>query len=349
MNEGRVSYAGKRVYIGIDVHRAFFVASCICEGDVVKRCRLLATGRAVISLIAKWFPESEVRTCYEAGYSGFWLHRELESAGIRNIVVHPAAIKVAANDRVKTDKRDSLKMAQQLSSGQLRGVRVPSKEEEYRRLLARTREQLIRARRRIQAQIRMRLHQFGLLPEELRGVLRLKDARQILATIDGELQFSIERLCAVWEHLEAELKRINQRLVEQAGADPLDAIYRSVPGIGPLASRVLSNELGDMSRFPNVKALYSFTGLTPGEYSSGNSVHRGHISRQGNSRLRYVLVEAAWKAIRKDKSLLAQFERIAKTSGKKRAIVAVARRLAGKIRAVARGQTTYAVEHKQAA
>ena len=114
MNARSVSFAEKRIYIGLDVHRSFFVATCLCEGAVVKRCRMPARSEAVISLISKYFPESKVKTCYEAGYSGFWLHRDLESAGISNIVVHAASIEVAANDRVKTDKRDSLKMATQL-------------------------------------------------------------------------------------------------------------------------------------------------------------------------------------------------------------------------------------------
>ena len=78
MNSKSVSSAGKRVYIGIDVHRMFFVASCVCEGEIVKRCRMPSKSAAVISLISKYFPDSKVNTCYEAGYSGFWLHRELE-------------------------------------------------------------------------------------------------------------------------------------------------------------------------------------------------------------------------------------------------------------------------------
>ena len=63
MNVERVSYAGKRVYIGIDVHRGFFVASCVCEGVVVKRCRMPSKSEAVISLISKYFSGSEVNTC----------------------------------------------------------------------------------------------------------------------------------------------------------------------------------------------------------------------------------------------------------------------------------------------
>ena len=346
MNNEVVSFAGKRVYIGLDVHRSFFVASCLCEGEVVKRCRIPSQSKAVISLIEKNFPESEVKTCYETGYSGFWLHRDLEAAGISNIVVHAAGIEVAANDRVKTDKRDSLKLARQLFSGQLRGIRVPSTEEEYRRLLTRTREQLMKAKRRTQVQIRMKLHQFGLFPGHIQRAITLRDIEALLESLEeGELKYSIECLRSQWEHLVEEVKALDKHLLAQGQSDRLEEAYRSVPGIGKLGARVLSNELGDMRQFPSVRALYSFTGLTPGEYSSGGSIHRGHISRQGSARLRYVLVEAAWKALRKDRVLRESFERIAARAGKKRAIVAVARKLAGKIRAVIRDQTKYVVEY----
>lgn len=349
MNGERVSFAGKRVYIGIDVHRAFFVASCISDGEVLKRCRMPPQSSAVISLITKYFPEAEVKTCYEAGYSGFWLHRELEAAGISNIVVHAASIEVAANDRVKTDKRDSLKMAEQLSTGRLKGIRVPSIQEEQRRLLTRTREQLMRAKKRVQVQIRMRLHQFGMFPEGIERVIRLADVEELLSGIDGELQLSISCLYDQWKHIAEQIRVLEKEIGAQALSDPLVAIYRSVPGIGPLTAHILSSELGDMSQFKNERAIFSFTGLTPGEYSSGNNVHRGRISRQGSARLRHILVEAAWKAIRKDSVLREFFDRIAVKSGKKRAIVAVARKLIGRVRAAVRAQTQYEVGHKKAA
>jgi transposase len=298
MNAERVSYAGKRVYIGIDVHRAFFVASCVCDGVVVRRVRMPPKSEAVISLIRKYFPDSEVRTCYESG---------------------------------------------------LRGIRIPSVEQEHERLLTRTREQLMRAKRRAQIQIRMRLHQFGLFPGHIERVIRLKDVDALLEKVDGDLHFTISCLRAEWERLAVQVKEIDRKLLERSKQSPLDEIYRSVPGIGPLIARVLSSELGDLSQFPNERALFSFTGLTPGEYSSGNNVHRGSISRQGSSRLRHMLVEAAWKAIRKDKVLREFFERVAKKAGKKRAIVAVARKLVGRIRAAVRASTCYEVGHKAAA
>ena len=86
------------------------------------------TAEADLLLVSKDFGGASTRAPYEAGYSGFWLHRRLTAAGIDCIVVHAASIEVSARDTVKTDKRDSLKIAQQLAAGRLRGVRVPTEE-----------------------------------------------------------------------------------------------------------------------------------------------------------------------------------------------------------------------------
>jgi transposase len=98
-----------------------------------------------------------------------------------------------------------------------------------------------------------------------------------------------------------------------------------------------------MTRFANERVFFSYTGLTPSEDSSGTSIRRGHISRQGVSRLRHVLVETAWRALPRDPILQAMFDRSAATRGKQRTIVAIARRLIGRIRACFRHGTTYAV------
>jgi transposase len=335
------SYEGKQVYIGLDVHREFFVASCICDGVAVKRCRMPGTAEAVVALVKKEFPGATVLAAYEAGYSGFWLHRKLEAAGISCIVVHVNSIEVSSRDMVKTDKRDSLKIAEQLAVGRLRGVRVPSVEDEQKRLLTRTREQLMRKKRRVMVQIRMRLHYFGLFPESINGRLKVSDVTYILVSLEGELQRTIGMLRDEWQHLAGQIKEIDRILVEEGKKDPLDAVYRSVPGIGSLLARVLSSELGDMSQFPNERALFSFTGLTPTEYSSGGHICRGHISRQGNTRLRHMLVEASWKAVRKDPVLKEYYVKLSERVGKKRAIVAVARKLIGRIRAALRKHEQY--------
>ena len=96
-----------------------------------------------------------------------------------------------------------------------------------------------------------------------------------------------------------------------------------------------------MSQFSNERSLFSHLGLTPSEFSSGENRRQGHITRQGSSRLRWILTEAAWQAIRKDQKLAEDFERISTRAGKKRAIVAIARKLAGRIRACFRKGQLY--------
>ena len=101
-------YTGKIIYMGIDVHKKTFAVTAICENEIVKRDTLAAYPEKLTEYIKKYFKGSKVYTAYEAGFSGFYLHRYLIKNGIENIVVHPASIKVSSRDRVKTDKRDSL-------------------------------------------------------------------------------------------------------------------------------------------------------------------------------------------------------------------------------------------------
>jgi transposase len=307
------------------------------------------TAAAVISLVEREFCGATIISAYEAGYSGFWLHRKLEAAGIRCLVVYPASIEVSSRDVVKTDKRDSLKIAQQLAAGRLRSIRIPTREEEELRLLTRTREQLMNKKRRVMVQIRMRLHYFGLFPACIQGRIKVYHVDEILIRLEGELKRTIEILRDEWVELVRKVKEIDRLLVEQAKNDPLDALYRSVPGVGPLIARILSAELGDMSQFPNERALFSFTGLTPTEYSSGGHICRGHISRQGNTRLRHMLVETGWKAVRKDPDMREYYTELSKRVGKRRAIVAVARKLAGRIRAVLMKREDYKLKYRKAA
>jgi len=136
-----------------------------------------------------------------------------------------------------------------------------------------------------------------------------------------------------WLHINDKLKVILKKLSKQAAEDKkVDDMYRAIPGIGALSARILANELGDIQQFSNIKKLYSFTGLTPSEHSSGEHRRLGYISHQGRPILRKILVQVAWFLIKKDKKMKLFFEEISKRAGKKRAIVAVARKLIGCIR-----------------
>ena len=113
-------YNNKIVYTGLDVHKKTYSCVSICEGQVVKRDTMPAKPELLLRYLKNTFHEAaSINTAYEAGFSGFHLHRYLVAGEINNIVVHPGSIEVASRDCVKTDKRDALKIATQLATGRL--------------------------------------------------------------------------------------------------------------------------------------------------------------------------------------------------------------------------------------
>jgi len=103
-----------------------------------------------------------------------------------------------------------------------------------------------------------------------------------------------------------------------------------------------------MSQFSNEKKLFSYLGFTPVEYSSGEPIRQGHMSRQGRAILRHLFIESAWVAIKKDPQLMESYQRIAKTRGGKRAIIGIARRLAGRLRTCVKNGVYYEIKSKEA-
>jgi len=334
---------GKKVFLGIDVHKKTYSVTAICEGVVVKKATIEASPDGLVTFCKKYFFGAEIESCYEAGFSGFHLHRILIKNGINNRVVHAAGIEVASGDRVKTDKRDSLKMAGLLSVGRLRGIHVPSEEREGKRAVTRLRNTIVEHRTSVANQIKALLHQHGLVSARSKQKMSVKMIRNLKAlSLQLDIKYALSHLIAIWEEHTARIKEIDAQLGLQAMEDnDLETIYRSVPGIGPIGARVLANELEDMAYFENERQLFSYTGLTPSEHSSGGHIRKGHISRQGKAMVRKILVLAAWKAIQKNQTLKQAFERMAIKAGVKKAIVGIARRLIGHVRACFRKGCLY--------
>ena len=154
------SYTGEHIYVGVDVHKNTYTVTCVCQRQIVKTATVPADPARLVESLSRWFPGATLSSAYEAGFSGFVLHRALTTAGITNMVVNPASVAVAANDRVKTDRRDSKRLAIDLADGRLRGIAVPTEAEELARLLPRTRAQIVEHRATITRQIKAKLHQF---------------------------------------------------------------------------------------------------------------------------------------------------------------------------------------------
>lgn len=326
-------YSQRVVYLGIDVHKKTYAVTAVCDGQTVKKDTLKANPDVLLAYCRKFFPGAQIQSAYEAGFCGFHLHRHLVAGGIDSAVVHPASIEVEARNRVKTDKRDSQKIATQLATGRLKGIYVPKQEREDFRSVSRLRTTLMRERIRLGNMLKSFLHTRGLVRWEENCRISRKWMESLLKLqVESEVKFTIETYVKTWIQLSDSIENVKGRLEVQALKDfEMEEIYRSLPGVGPIASRLLINELDDMSQFPNENRLFSYCGLTPSEHSSGEHRHLGHISRQGKSELRKILVQCAWVAIKHDASLTTIFDRLQSKTGSKKAIVAIARKLVGRM------------------
>ncbi len=335
-------YTGKTIFVGMDVHKKTYSVTVICDSCIIKRDTLKAEPEDLISYLKKRFGSGKIKTAYEAGFCGFHLHRTLEAAGIENIVVHAAGIETS-NSRVKTDKRDSLKIAVHLSEGKLRSVYIPTVEQEDHRTVTRLRDTFCKERARIGNQIKSLLFLHGLIPADNKKKASQKWIESLSRfEMPPGVKFAIEKFVAMWLEFNEKIKEIDLEIKKQAIKDQaVDAIYQTASGIGPTSARVLANELGNLQQFKNERQLFSYIGFTPSEHSSGEHTRQGHITKQGKPIVRKILVQAAWVAIRHDIELQNIYEKIAVKSGAKRAIVAVARRLIGRIRACFRTGELY--------
>jgi transposase len=339
------SYTGEHIYVGVDVHKNTSTVTCVCQRQMVQTAPVPADPARLAESLSRWFPGALLSSAYEAGCSGVVWHRALPTAGGTNRVVHPASVAVAAHERVKTDRRDSKRLAIDLADGRLRGIAVPTEAEELARLLPRTRAQMVAHRATIARQITATWPQFGLLPPASRRVLSRRYVREIPTwPLPPELRARLTLLADQWRFATRQLLELRRLLRAQAQAqEGLETVSRSAPGIGEVVARTVATALGAMTRLTNERGLCSSTGLTPSAYSSGASMRRGHSSRQGASRLRHVLVETAWRALPRDPALQEIGAPIAATRGKQRAMGAMARRLIGRIRACFRHGPLYAV------
>ena len=237
--------------------------------------------------------------CYEAGPGGFALWRMLVSIGVACDVVAPSLVPVRAGDRVKTDRRDATKLVGLYRGGLLRYVAPPTAETEGLRDLLRCRDDLRCARTAARHRVAKQLLRHGRIFREGKKAWTLKHrawvARQRL---DEPLaQLALEQMLIHLDGIDRQLAALDARL-EQIARDERWAghVERLVcfRGISTLTALGLIAEIGDFARFAHPRELASWLGITPSEYSSGESQHRGHITKAGNRHARRLLVEAAW-------------------------------------------------------
>lgn len=334
------------VYIGIDVHKRSWSLCVIHCDQVVGQYTIAANNSALGGVLGK-FSDFKIYSAYEAGFSGFGLHFYLRDAGVENIVVAAHKIPVQSGDLVKTDRRDSQKIAFCLSKGLLKGIYVPTPEELDRRELLRTREKIKKKRVRVICHLKMLLLQHGFqLNGQTLSAARIAEIRAM--ALPQQVRFCAEIFLEELAFMNRKLLDLDaaiRRAVNESSYRFRKELIETVPGIGPIISTSLCFEIGDWSRFKNAGQLCAYLGLTPREYSSGERVYRGRITGQGKTWLRAYLVEASWKTIGVDPELKKFYHRIRSNTGSgKKAIVAVARKLVCRIFSMVKNNKAYAIQ-----
>lgn len=255
-----------------------------------------------------------------------WFVNLMEELGIECQVGHPAKIRAAEPRKQKHDRRDADLILKLLVENRFPSIWLPSKELRDLRSLLRHRHQWVRMRTRVQNALQAIALANGLR----RGPSLWSQAgQQAIASLPLAPHTAHRRseLQALYVKFEAEIEKLNQRVEKQASEHPGALLLMTHPGVGPVTGLATDVFLGDPARFADSKALASYVGMIPSEYSSGGRQRLGGLSKQGNSLLRFLRCEAAMHAVRRDPELKRFYRRkfVQKSLGKAR--VAVGRKL----------------------
>jgi transposase len=363
MQEGRsMTKATARIrYVGLDVHKETIAVAIADEGQPVGGYGTIENApEAVRRLVRQLSRDGELKVAYEAGPTGYQLQRQLAGLGVECQVVAPSLIpKSVSHRQVKTDSRDAQQLARLLRSGDLVPIWVPDEAHEAYRELVRAR---FTAKRDLE---RHRHHMVKLLLRwGLRSPVKVsrwsKAYRKWLADLIHplpEAQVVLEDYRATLWAAEDRLAHLERQMSRAALKHPQLRVLvalQMLRGVGELTAATILAEVGDFRRFSRASSFMNFAGLTPSEYSSGDKQHQGSITKAGNGNLRHVFIQAAHNARFKPQSrprlrdrlngappdlvelaaraqerLYYRYCHLSGRLGREKAVVAVARELAG--------------------
>jgi len=289
-------------FIGLDVHaETIAVAAAEPAGEVRSLGVIPNRIESIRTLVKKLGPVQQLRVCYEAGPTGYVVYWQLTALGVKCEVVAPTLVPVKAGDRVKTDRRDALKLARSYRAGDLTPVWVPDAAHEALRDLVRARE----AAKKDQLRARHRLGKF-LLRQGRRPPTAMKAWTQAHLAWVNTVHFDhaaheatlLDYLHEV-DHVAARIARLESAIEVAVQTAParmravIDAL-QALRGIASVTAVTIAVAVGELSRFARPRQLMGYSGAVASEDSSGQRTRRGGSTKAGNAHLRRVIVEAAW-------------------------------------------------------
>lgn len=331
--------------IGIDVHKN---NSQVCilteEGELIERRIRTTRGRLAAVLGGR----ERARILIEASTESEWVARCLEEAGHEVVVADPnfAAMYATRSRRVKTDRRDARTLAEACRLGAYRPAHRCSDEQRHVRAQLAVREALVRSRTRLISLVRSQLRRQGYRVGS--GTAKKFVDRLEELELPEDLRSEIAPLLAVMGPLNEQIEHCDARIASLSESDEVVARLQTVPGVGPVTAATFRATVDDVDRFESAHQLEAYLGLVPREFSSAERQRKGPITKAGNGRLRWLLVEAAWTIQRSTRPETAALRtwalQIRDRRGKRVAAVALARRLAGILYAMWRDGTDYRPE-----
>jgi len=346
------------VFIGIDVDKKSF-AFTVQDHNIMSRSKKIPSSpEQLYNYIHNNFSDQRVLCAYEAGPTGYDLYDYLIQKEQPCVMVSPASIPKASNERVKNNRLDSERIVRYLKSGELQPIRIPS--EPYRQL-----RQLIGMRQNYSRQSTVAKQRIKslLLFEHIDD--HVSDADQHWSNMyikrlktlpcSAVIRCKLDMLLSDLDYARDQLLKVIKELKAFCAAHPEINSYRrylqSIPGIGFATALTILARVGDPEYLTNVREIGAFIGLVPREKSTGDVVRYGSITHLGNSELRKLLVEASWVAIRHDNELCQFYYRIKSrhhpAAAAKKAIVAVARKMTQRIYKVLKERRMYEIRQSR--
>jgi transposase len=278
--------------IGLDLHKRESQLCTITEDGELVEQRIVTARERFTAVLGTRAP---ARILLEASTESEWVARHLEFLGHTVIVADPgfAAMYATRSKRVKTDKRDARTLCDALQLGAYRAVHRASDAQRHLRAQLAVRDALVRTRTRYIALLKAAVRREGLrLPS---GEAEQTVAKLAALPLPPHVRAELAPLVALWAPLQAELTAADARRTAIARTHPVVARLATMPSIGPVTALAFVAALDDVGRFQSAHPVQADLGLVPSESSSGDRRARGHIPKRGDARMRWLLVETAWR------------------------------------------------------
>lgn len=328
--------------IGLDLHKR---ESQLCiltdDGELIER-RILTSRARFTEVLGGRAP---ARVLVEASTESEWVARHLESLGHTVIIADPgfAPMYATRSSRVKTDKRDARTLCEALRLGAYRAIHRVSDVQRHVRAELTVREALVRTRTRYVAMIKAAVRREGLrLPS---GEAEHTAAKLAALELPDQIRAELAPIAAQFPGLNEAITAADARLTALARQQRVVRRLCTMPTIGPITALAFVAALDDVTRFASTSQVQAYLGVVPSEYSSADRRIRGRITKRGDVRARYLLVEAGWRVLRSSDPELAHLrawaDQVTRRRGKRIAAVAVARRIAGILFAMWRDEADF--------